>query len=413
MLALPRLLRCAACGARRVGARGLSAISPASIVSPTLGLSPADAEFAAAAADFAAAEFAPHAAGWHARHEFPEKALRAAAAAGLAGLCVRADSGGTGLSRLATIPVIEALAAADTSTTAYLTIHNMVATLIDVHAPAALRAAVLPRLLSMESFASYCLTEPGSGSDAAALTTRAVRDGDEFVLHGSKAFISGGGRSDFYAVMARTGGPGAAGVSCVLVPAPSAGLSFGAQEKKLGWHTQPTAAVFFDGVRVPAANLVGAEGGGFKLALSALNGGRLSLAACSLGAAAACLARARAYVRERRQFGAPLAALQATQFKLARMAARLVAARATVHTAARALDAGDPRAPALCAMAKQVATDDGFDIVNDALQLHGGYGYLTDYEIERYFRDVRVHQILEGTNEIMSVIVARALLAEE
>ena len=383
------------------------------LISPTAGLSEDEAAYASAASAFAAAEFEPHAAGWHQRCEFPVAALRSAAAAGLAGLNVRAESGGMGLSRLETVPVIEALAAADTSTTAYLTIHNMVAAMIDRHASPKLRAMVLPRLLTMEHMASYCLTEPGAGSDAAALATRAVREGDEYILHGTKSFISGGGRSDLYAVMARTGGPGPGGISCLLVPAAGAtGLSFGAQERKLGWRTQPTCQVFFDGVRVPAVNLLGVEGAGFKMALQALNGGRLSIAACSLGAANACLASAISYVKERRQFGAPLAALQATQFKIARMATRLATARAMLHAAARALDAGAAHAPAACAAAKQVATDYAFDIVNDALQLHGGYGYLVDYKIERYLRDVRVHQILEGTNESMSVIVAREILAD-
>ena len=273
------------------------------------------------------------------------------------------------------------------------------------------RRRFLPDLVAMNRFASYCLTEPGAGSDAASLRTRAVRDGESYVLNGSKAFISGGGRSDLYVVMARTGGDGPRGISTFVVESGTPGLSFGGQEKKLGWKSQPTAQVNFTDCRVPAANRVGAEGEGFRIAMAGLDGGRINIAACSLGAAGACLERAVAYVKERRQFGRALAEFQALQFRLADMATELEAARLMVLKAAAMLDAGDRRASVQCAMAKRFATDVGFEVVNQALQLHGGYGYLRDYPIERYLRDVRVHQILEGTNEIMRVILSRDLLA--
>lgn len=360
---------------------------------------------------FAAEEFAPHAAEWDETSHFPEDALRKAAALGFGGLYIRDDVGGSGLSRLDAAVVIEALAAGCTSTTAYLSIHNMAAAMIDRYGDDAMRRRFLPDLVAMNRFASYCLTEPGAGSDAASLRTRAVRDGESYVLNGSKAFISGGGRSDLYVVMARTGGDGPRGISTFVVESGTPGLSFGGQEKKLGWKSQPTAQVNFTDCRVPAANRVGAEGEGFRIAMAGLDGGRINIAACSLGAAGACLERAVAYVKERRQFGRALAEFQALQFRLADMATELEAARLMVLKAAAMLDAGDRRASVQCAMAKRFATDVGFEVVNQALQLHGGYGYLRDYPIERYLRDVRVHQILEGTNEIMRVIISRDLLA--
>jgi len=362
------------------------------------------------AADFAAERMAPFAADWDRRSTFPVETLREAAALGLAGILVAPEHGGAGLGRLESSIVFEALSAACPSTAAYLSIHNMVAGLVDRYGNDAQRAEHLPALCSMEHFSSYCLTEPGAGSDAASLSTRARRDGGDFVLDGAKAFISGGGAADLYLVMARTGEAGAKGISALLVPKDSAGLSFGAQEEKLGWHSQPTAAVIFDGCRVPRRNLLGAEGEGFRIAMTGLDGGRLSIGACSLGAGRAALDLALAHVAQRRQFARPIADFQAVQFKLADMATALEAARLLLHKAAIAVDTVAPDATPLAAMAKRLATDAGFDAVNGALQLFGGYGYLRDYPLERYLRDLRVHQILEGTNEIMRVIIARHLL---
>ncbi|WP_420393046.1 acyl-CoA dehydrogenase family protein [Acuticoccus sp.] len=364
----------------------------------------------AMAADFAAERIAPHAADWDRDHTFPVDTLREAAALGFGGITVDDAHGGSALTRLDAAIVFEELSRACPSTAAYISIHNMVAGMIDRFASDDLRAAHLPALARMERFASYCLTEPNAGSDAASLRTRARLDGGDYVLDGAKAFISGGGAADVYLVMARTGGEGAGGISAILVEKGTPGLSFGAQEEKLGWHSQPTAAVLFDGCRVPVSNRVGTEGQGFKIAMAGLDGGRLNIGACSLGAAAAALDLATQHVRERQQFGRPLEAFQAIQFKLADMATALEAARLLLHKAARAVDAHAPDATALAAMAKRLATDTGFQVVNEALQLHGGYGYLRDYPFERLLRDLRVHQILEGTNEIMRVIIARHLL---
>ncbi|GBD43401.1 Acyl-CoA dehydrogenase [bacterium HR40] len=365
-----------------------------------------------AAADFAREEMAPHAPRWDEEHIFPVETLRKAAALGFAGLFVREDMGGTGLSRFDGVLIFEELATACPSTAAYISIHNMVAWMIDCFGSEEQRRRWLPDLVTMRKFASYCLTEPGSGSDAASLRTTARQMGDSYVLDGSKAFISGGGASDVYLVMCRTGGEGAKGISAILVEKGTPGLSFGKQEKKMGWHSQPTSLVQFDGCRVPVANRLGAEGEGFRIAMQGLNGGRLNIAACSLGGARECFERARRYVRERRQFGRPIADFQATQFRLVDMATELEAARLLVWRAASQLDAGAADAPAWCAMAKRYATDVGFRVVDEALQLFGGYGYIRDYDIERYLRDLRVHRILEGTNEIMRVIAARRLLAE-
>jgi alkylation response protein AidB-like acyl-CoA dehydrogenase len=362
------------------------------------------------ARQFAQEEWLPHAPGWDEREEFPEAALRQAAALGFAGIYVSDQFGGSNLTRLDATIIFEELATACVSTAAYLSIHNMAAWMIDRFGDEAQRARFLPKLMAMEHFASYCLTEPGSGSDAAALQTRARRDGDDYVLDGAKAFISGGGRSDVYVVMARTGEPGPRGISCLVVENGTPGLSFGKPEKKLGWHTQPTAVVNFENCRVPVANRVGAEGEGFAIAMMGLDGGRLNIGACSLGGARASMEAARSYMLERRQFGQRLADFQALQFKLADMATELEAARLMLRRAAQSLDKGDPDATLHCAMAKRLATDAGFTVANDALQLHGGYGYLKDFPIERHLRDVRVHQILEGTNEIMRVIIARRLL---
>ncbi len=359
---------------------------------------------------FAAAEMAPHAAGWDEEKIFPVETLRAAAALGFGGIYVGEDVGGAGLSRLDAAIVFEELAAGCTSTAAYISIHNMAAWMIDRFGHAAQRRKFLPRLATMEHFASYCLTEPDAGSDAAALRTRAQRDGDHYVLNGTKAFISGGGRADLYVCMVRTGEAGPRGISCLVIENGTPGLTFGAQEKKLGWNSQPTSMVMFEDCRVPVANRIGAEGEGFKIAMAGLDGGRVNIGACSLGAARACLVLALAHVATRSQFGKKLADFQALQFKLADMATELEAARLMIRQAAAKLDAGDPDATMVCAMAKRLATDAGFAICNEALQLHGGYGYLKDLPIERFLRDARVHQILEGTNEIMRVIVARKLL---
>jgi hypothetical protein len=359
---------------------------------------------------FAREEWLPNAPGWDERQEFPIEVLRRAAALGFAGIYVREEFGGSGLGRIDAAILFEELAAACVSTAAYLSIHNMVSWMIDRFGNDEQRARFLPKLTRMNHLASYCLTEPGSGSDAAALTTRARRDGDDYVLNGTKAFISGGGASDMYVAMVRTGGEGPHGISCLVVEKGAPGLSFGKREKKLGWNSQPTAMVIFEDCRVPVANRLGAEGDGFKIAMMGLDGGRLNIAACSLGGARACLEAARTHLGERRQFGRPLADFQGLQFKLADMATEIEAARLMVWRGAASLEAADPQAVMHCAMAKCFATDAGFHVCNEALQLFGGYGYLKDFPIERYLRDVRVHQILEGTNEIMRVIIARRLL---
>ena len=364
------------------------------------------------AASFSRDELAPHAKAWDEDSHFPIPTLRKAAELGFGGIYVREDVGGSALTRLDAALIFEELSKGCTSTAAYLSIHNMVAWIIDSFASEDLRQKFLPKLCTMELLTSYCLTEPGSGSDAASLRTSARDDGDHYVLNGSKAFISGGGVSDLYAVMVRTGGEGPAGVSCLLVEKGTPGLSFGANEVKLGWKSQPTAQVNFQDCRVPKSNLVGSEGQGFKIAMAALDGGRVNIGACSLGAAQACLDHALAYVQERKQFGRPIADFQALQFRLADMATELEAARLLLQKAASAVDGKTHEATKLAAMAKRLATDTGFKVVNEALQLHGGYGYLRDYPIERYFRDVRVHQILEGTNEIMRLIIARQLLKD-
>jgi alkylation response protein AidB-like acyl-CoA dehydrogenase len=375
-------------------------------------LSEAQRAFQALARTFADQELAPGAAEWDEQCIFPAATLRAAAKLGFAGIYVGETHGGAGLTRLDAALIFEELATGCTSTAAYLSIHNMVAWMIDAFGTEAQRARFLPDLMTMERFASYCLTEPGSGSDAAGLATRAEHRAGGYLVSGSKAFISGAGASDLYACMVRTGGPGPGGISCLLIERGAAGLSFGQQEKKLGWHSQPTAMVLLEDCEVAEDHRIGAEGDGFKIAMQGLDGGRINIAACSLGAARACYERARRHLLERRQFGRPLADFQALQFKLADMATELAAARLMVWRAAAALDRGERDATLVCAMAKRFATDAAFQICNDALQLHGGYGYIKDYEIERYLRDARVHQILEGTNEIMRLIIARRLLAE-
>jgi alkylation response protein AidB-like acyl-CoA dehydrogenase len=348
---------------------------------------------------------------WDAERHFPAAELREACALGFGGIYVDEAHGGTGLSRLDAALIFEELARADPSTTAFLTIHNMVAGMIARFGNDEQRERWLPDVLSGTKFVSYALTEPGSGSDAAALRTRAEPDGNaHYRINGSKAFISGGGIADLYVTMMRTGAEGPRGVSCVMVEAGTEGLSFGKPERKMGWNSQPTATVNFHDCRVPVANRLGAEGEGFRFAMQGLDGGRINIAACSLGGAQACLDAALAYVKERRAFGKTLSEFQALQFKLADMATELEAARLMVHRAAVALDRGEPEATMRCAMAKRYATDACSKICDEALQLHGGYGYIHDYQMERYVRDLRVHRILEGTNEIMRVIIARKLL---
>jgi alkylation response protein AidB-like acyl-CoA dehydrogenase len=352
----------------------------------------------------------PHAREWDEKEIFPVDALREAAALGFGGIYVAEDVGGSALTRLDAAIIFEELAQGCPSTAAYISIHNMAGWMIDAYGDAALRKRILPKLCSMQHFASYCLTEPDSGSDAASLKTTAVRDGDYYVLNGTKAFISGGGVSDIYVCMVRTGGGGPKGISCVVVEKNTPGLSFGAQEKKLGWKSQPTAMVIFENCRVPVANLVGKEGDGFSIAMAGLDGGRLNIAACSIGGAQFSLDATVAYMRERKQFGQRLTDFQALRFRIADYATQIEASRLMVHRAAAAVTNRDPNATHLAAMAKKFATDAGFEVVNGCLQLHGGYGYLRDYPIERVMRDLRVHQILEGTNEIMRLIVSRNLL---
>ena len=370
----------------------------------------------AAVREFTAAELAPHALERDEREIFPRDTLRRGGELGLGGICVRDDVGGAGLARTDAVVIYEALAEGDPSIAAYISIHNMVAGIIDVYGSPAQRSEWLPRLVSLAEVGSYCLTEPGAGSDAASLATTAVADADGYVLTGVKQFISGAGEAAVYVVMARTGDPndeataGARGISAFLVPADAPGLSFGPNEHKMGWRAQPTRQVVLDGVRVPASALIGAEGQGFRIAMAALDGGRLGIAACSVGGAQWALDRAVRYVQERTAFGEALAEKQSVVFTLADMATDLHAARALVQSAARALDERAADAAVQCAMAKRVATDAGFRVANDALQLHGGYGYLREFGIEKVVRDLRVHQILEGTNEIMRVIIGRELL---
>ena len=359
---------------------------------------------------FADEVFAPNALAWDEAKHFPVAEMRKAAELGMAGIYVADDAGGSGLSRFDAVLIFEALATGCPTVAAYISIHNMVAWMIDAYGSDEQRRKWLPALCKMELFASYCLTEPAAGSDAAALQTRAVRDGDCYVVNGQKLFISGAGASGVYIVMARTGGEGANGISSLIVPGDAAGLSFGAIERKMGWNAQPTRAVMFDNVRVPLTNRLGAEGEGFKIAMAGLDGGRLNIAACSLGGAQAALEKSLAYMHERRAFGKRLDEFQALQFRLADMATELEASRTFLWRAAAALDRKEANATVLCAMAKRFVTDACFEVANQALQLHGGYGYLTEFGIEKIVRDLRVHQILEGTNEIMRLIVARSLV---
>ncbi|MFL5058036.1 MAG: acyl-CoA dehydrogenase family protein [Microvirga sp.] len=359
---------------------------------------------------FALERLAPHAVEWDEQKHFPVAEMREAAALGMGGVYIREDVGGSGLTRLDAALIFEALAMGCPTVSAYISIHNMAAWMIDRFGSDEQRRRWLPGLVTMEQLASYCLTEPGAGSDAAALKTRALRDGDHYVLDGQKQFISGAGAGDLYVVMARTGGEGPSGISTLVVPGDTPGVALGANERKMGWNAQPTRAVIFDGARVPVENRLGPEGIGFKIAMAGLDGGRLNIAACSVGGAQAAFDKALGYMRERRAFGKALTEFQALQFRLADMATELEAARLFLYAAAAAYDRDEPDTTMRCAMAKRFATDIGFKVANDALQLHGGYGYLSEYGIEKIVRDLRVHQILEGTNEIMRVIVARKLI---
>ena len=364
------------------------------------------------ARQFADKELAPFAAEWDQHGTFPKDTIRRAGELGFCALYCDEDQGGMGLSRLDAALIFEQMAAGCTSTTAFITIHNMATWMLSRFGSEAVRQRWNGPLMSGEALASYCLTEPGAGSDAASLKTSARRDGDEYVLNGAKAFISGAGDTDLLVLMARTGGPGAGGISCFAIPSDTPGVSYGRNEDKMGWKSQPTRAVILEDARVPVENRIGDEGQGFKIAMAGLDGGRINIASCSLGAASAALAQAQSYVQERRQFDQPVSEFQSVQFTLADMATHLVAAQQMVRLAAWKLDNGDADKGTFCAMAKRLATDLCFDVCNQALQLHGGYGYIKEYPLERYVRDSRVHQILEGTNEIMRVIIARRVLKD-
>ncbi len=364
------------------------------------------------AQQFTADAITPHAAEWDEKHIFPRDTIRAAAELGFGSIYVSEESGGIGLGRLESALIMEAMAYGCPSTSAFISIHNMASWMIDRFGSAAVKQKYLPSMVTMERMGSYCLTEPSSGSDAAALKTKAIKDGDHYVVSGSKAFISGGGENEIYVTMVRTGEDGPKGISCLIIEKDMPGVSFGAQEKKLGWHSQPTAQVNFDEVRVPVENLVGGEGEGFRIAMMGLDGGRLNIGACSLGGAQRALDEAVRYTKERKQFGQAIADFQATQFTLADMETELQAARTLLYAAAAKVTANAPDKTRFAAMAKRLATDTGSSVVDRALQLHGGYGYLQDYPIERFWRDLRVHSILEGTNQVMRMIVARDMLRQ-
>ena len=369
--------------------------------------------FADAARQFAEQELAPHAARWDKDHYFPKEVIKAAGELGFCGLYCPAEQGGLGLSRLDSAIIFEQLAMGCTATTAMMTIHNMAAWMMTTWGTDSFKRAWSEALVTGSKIASYCLTEPGAGSDAASLRTTAKRDGDDYVINGAKMFISGAGETDILVVMVRTGGDGPKGISAIAVPADTQGIIYGKAESKMGWNAQPTRLVTFEEVRVPSSHLLGQEGEGFKFAMQGLDGGRINIATCSVGTAQQALNTAKAYMLERQQFGKPLAAFQALQFKIADMTTELVAARQMVRLAAAKLDSGDAEKTAYCAMAKRFATDVGTRVCDDALQIHGGYGYIQEYPLERHLRDVRVHQILEGTNEIMRVIIGRRVLAQD
>jgi alkylation response protein AidB-like acyl-CoA dehydrogenase len=361
---------------------------------------------------FTADRITPNAAEWDEKHIFPRDVIKEAAELGFASIYVSEESGGIALGRLEAALIMEAMAYGCPSTSAFISIHNMASWMIDRFGSSGVKDKYLPSLVTMDRLASYCLTEPSSGSDAAALKTKAVRDGDDYVVNGSKQFISGGGENEIYVCMVRTGEDGPKGITCLVIEKDMPGVSFGAQERKLGWHSQPTAQVMFDQVRVPAENIVGGEGEGFRIAMMGLDGGRLNIGACSLGGAQRCLDEAVRYTKERHQFGKQIADFQNTQFMLADMATELEAARALLYMAAAKVTANAPDKTRFAAMAKRLATDTGSSVVDRALQLHGGYGYLMDYPIERFWRDLRVHSILEGTNQVMRMIVGRDLLRQ-
>ena len=361
---------------------------------------------------FNADAITPFAAEWDEKHIFPRDTIKQAADLGFGGIYVSEESGGIGLGRLESAIIMEAMAYGCPSTSAFISIHNMASWMIDTFGSQAVKDKYLPDLVPMEKISSYCLTEAGAGSDAASLKTKAVRDGDDYIVNGSKQFISGGGQNEIYVTMTRTSDDGAKGVTCLVIEKDMEGVSFGANEKKLGWHSQPTAQVNFDNVRVPVENRVGDEGEGFRIAMAGLDGGRLNIGACSLGGAQRCLDEAVAYTKDRKQFGKAISDFQNTQFMLADMATDLEASRALLYLAAAKVTEGAPDKTKFAAMAKRLATDNGSKIVNDALQLFGGYGYLQDYPIERFWRDLRVHSILEGTNQVMRMIVSRELLRQ-
>ena len=368
--------------------------------------------FADTAKQFSDSELLPNAAKWDLEHTFPKDVITKAGELGFCGLYAPEEAGGLGLSRLDSSIIFEQLSMGCTTTTAMMTIHNMATWMIATWGTETVKAAWCPELVTGKKLASYCLTEPGSGSDAASLRTNAKVDGDHYIINGSKMFISGAGETDVLVVMVRTGEAGAKGISAVVIPADAEGVIYGKAEDKMGWNAQPTKQITFDNVKIPRENLLAKEGEGFSLAMKGLDGGRINIATCSIGTAQQALNSAMAYMQEREQFGKPIAAFQGLQFKLADMATELVAARQLVRLAAYKLDQNDPEKTAYCAMAKRFATDIGFQVCDAALQIHGGYGYMKEYPLERHFRDVRVHQILEGTNEIMRVIIARRLLTE-
>ena len=374
-------------------------------------LSEDQAAFRDVARQFSDRQLAPNAADWDANKTFPKDVIKAAGDLGFCGLYCPESAGGLGLSRLDSSIILEQLSMGCTSTTAFISIHNMATWMVTEFGSTELVEAIAPGLIAGERLASYCLTEPGAGSDAASLRTQAVVDGDDYVINGSKMFISGAGDTDYLVTMLRTGGPGPKGISCVVIPSGTDGIQFGHNLHKMGWNSQPTREIVFDNVRVPIGHRLGEEGDGFKIAMKGLDGGRINIGTCSVGTAQAALNRAKSYMSERQQFGEPLSNFQALQFKLADMATELVAARQMIRMAASRVDAGHSEATVYAAMAKQFATDVGFKVCNEALQIHGGYGYMQEYPLERHIRDTRVHQILEGTNEIMRVITARRLLA--
>lgn len=410
---LNKLTRSSCCGIRPFNTPNTSKFRKfSSVIDPSYGLDDDQKSIQELAVSFAEKEMFPQMLHWDEHEIFPRETLQAAAELGFGGVRVSEEFGGSELSCLDASLIYEGLSMGCTSTTAFLSIHNMVLGVIENYASEEIKEKFLPRLTTCELIGSYCLTEPNSGSDAASLSTTARRDGDYYYLNGSKMFISGGGESDVYVVMARTGGKGAKGITCFLVEKGTPGLEFGKKEKKVGWNSQPTRAVLFDQCQVPASNVMGVEGKGFNIAMTALNGGRISISSCSLGAAHKSIELAIEYSKVRNQFGKPLADFQHTQFKLAEMAADLVSSRLLVREAAKAIDNEDRNAASMAAMAKLQATDKCFAICNDALQIHGGYGYLKEYPVQQFMRDCRVHQILEGTNEVMRMVISRQLLAD-